>query len=57
MTAFQSWFAMGGYGAFVWPAYAVAVGVLGGLAIWSWQRHRRSIDALARLQGQSGARG
>ncbi|MFI4947811.1 MAG: heme exporter protein CcmD [Alphaproteobacteria bacterium] len=56
MTAFETWLAMGGYAAFVWPAYAVAAGVLGGLALWSWRRHRRSGEVLAHLQGQFGAR-
>jgi heme exporter protein D len=50
MTMLASWLAMGGYAAFVWPAYAIAVAVLGGLAAWSWQRHRQSGGALARLQ-------
>ena len=56
MTAIESWFAMGGYAGFVWPAYGVAAIVLGGLALVSWRRHRRSSDALARLQGRLGAR-
>jgi heme exporter protein D len=42
--------AMGGYAAFVWPAYGVALAVLGGLAWQSWRRYRASISALARLQ-------
>ena len=40
---------MGGYAAFVWPAYAVAGAVLGGLAWHSWRAHRvseRALDAL-----------
>jgi heme exporter protein D len=41
---------MGGYAAFVWPAYGVALAVLGGLAWQSWRRHRASSDALDRLQ-------
>ena len=56
MTAIESWFAMGGYAGFVWPAYGVAAAVLGGLALWSWRRHRRSGDELVRLQRQTGAR-
>ena len=42
--------AMGGYAAFVWPAYGAALGVLGGLAWHSWRRYRASSDALAKLQ-------
>ena len=42
--------AMGGYAAFVWPAYGVAFAVLGGLALFSWRRYRESIATLERLQ-------
>ena len=48
------YFAMGGYAWFVWPAYAVALAVLGGLALHSWQRYRASCDALARLLRPTG---
>jgi heme exporter protein D len=50
MNALTAYFAMGGYAAFVWPAYAIAAVVLGGLAIHSWRRYRASCEALARLQ-------
>jgi heme exporter protein D len=50
MNAIASWFAMGGYAGFVWSAYGVTTVVLGGLALCSWRRHRRSGDTLARLQ-------
>jgi heme exporter protein D len=50
MSPLTSWLAMGGYAGFVWPAYAVAATVLGGLAAWSWRRYRRSDAALGRLQ-------
>jgi heme exporter protein D len=42
--------AMDGYAAFVWPAYGVALAVLGGLAWHSWRRYRASADALEKLQ-------
>ena len=42
--------AMGGYAAFVWPAYGVALAVLGGLAWQSWRRYRASNSMLERLQ-------
>ena len=42
--------AMGGYAAFVWPAYGVALAVLGGLAWHSCRRYRASTDALDKLQ-------
>jgi heme exporter protein D len=55
-SGLADYFAMGGYAWFVWPAYAVAVAVLGGLAIHSWHRYRASCDALARLQRPPGMR-
>jgi heme exporter protein D len=42
--------AMGGYAAFVWPAYGTALTVLGGLTLYSWRRYRQSVVALVRLQ-------
>ena len=42
--------AMAGYAAFVWPAYGVALAVLGGLAWQSWRRYRASSNTLERLQ-------
>ena len=51
-----AYLAMGGYAAFVWPAYGIAAAVLGGLAIYWWRRHRASADALARLQPPAGNR-
>ena len=50
MRAIDAFLAMGRYAAFVWPAYGVAVTVLGGLALWSWRRHRQAVGALERLQ-------
>jgi heme exporter protein D len=48
--------AMGGYAAFVWPAYGVAFAVLGGLAWYSWRRYRASAAALDGLQRELGSR-
>ena len=56
MTAISAYFAMGGYAAFVWPAYAIAAAVLGGLALYSWRRYRDSVRSLDRLQRQVGPR-
>jgi heme exporter protein D len=53
MNSFANWAAMGGYAAFVWPAYGFAVLVLGGIAAQSWWRCRASSRALDRLQGPS----
>jgi len=50
LGAVDHYLAMGGYGAFVWPAYAVALGVLGGHAWRSWRRYRASTAALEELQ-------
>jgi len=50
MEALAGWLAMGGYAAFVWPAYAIAAAILGGLALHSWRRHRASAAALDRAQ-------
>ncbi|HLY44803.1 MAG TPA: heme exporter protein CcmD [Stellaceae bacterium] len=62
MQTVARWAAMGGYAMFVWPAYGVAVAVLGGMAVHAWRRHRQSGDELTRLQppsggGRSGGRG
>jgi heme exporter protein D len=40
---------MGGYAAFVWPAYAVAALVLVGFALVSWRRLRAAERALERV--------
>jgi heme exporter protein D len=50
MDALATYFGMGGYAAFVWPAYGLAAAVLGGLALQSWQHYRASRDALASAQ-------
>ncbi len=55
MDVIAHWLAMGGSARFVWPAYAIAAAVLGGLAVHSWRQHRSSVAELARLQG-AGAR-
>ncbi|MDY0871549.1 heme exporter protein CcmD [Dongia rigui] len=52
MSDFGSFLAMGGYAAYVWPAYGAAVVILA--AIWiDGQRRRRAVDqALAKLDQQ-----
>ncbi|MBI2255291.1 MAG: heme exporter protein CcmD [Proteobacteria bacterium] len=49
---FGSFLAMGGYAAYVWPAYGAALVIL--LAIWiDGSRRRRAVDqALHRLEQQ-----
>ncbi len=44
--------AMGGYAAYVWPAYALTFIVLGGLLAWSLGSYRRHRRELERLQGR-----
>jgi len=44
--------AMGGYAAYVWPAFAVTALVLGGLAWHAWatrRRLRRALNALGQI--------
>ena len=56
MKAAADWLAMGGYAAFVWPAYGLATAVLAGLSLYYWRRHRRSTADLDRLQRPAGRR-
>ena len=56
MSALGAYFAMGGYAVYVWPAYALAAAVLGGLALFSWRRYRDSVRSLEMLQRQIGPR-
>ena len=53
---FGQYLAMGGYAAFVWPAYGVALAVLGGFAWNGWRRYRASTVALDELQREFGTR-
>ena len=47
---------MGGYAAFVWPAFGAALIVLGGLLITSLRTLRANQAALAALQAAGGGR-
>jgi heme exporter protein D len=51
--AVTKFLAMGGYAAYVWPAYGVTVVVLGGLLIWSLGAYRRRQRELDRLQRET----
>lgn len=51
MEAIQSFLNMGGYAAFVWPAYGATALVLAGLSAMSFVRMRASERALAELRG------
>ncbi|HJU14933.1 MAG TPA: heme exporter protein CcmD [Stellaceae bacterium] len=50
MSTLTAFLAMGGYAAFVWPAYGVAAAVLGGLTAHSWRRYRASRRALTAIE-------
>jgi len=57
MTGTEGFFAMGGYAAFVWPAYAVATAVLVGLAAEAGLRaraRRRELETLRARLGRGG---
>jgi heme exporter protein D len=42
MDSVQTFLQMGGYAAYVWPAYGIAAAVLAGLAIASYRGMRRA---------------
>ena len=46
----MKYLAMGGYAAYVWPAYGLTLLVLGGLLLWSLTSYRRRRRELERLQ-------
>ena len=50
MSGLDAFLAMGGYAAYVWPAYATALIVLGGLLAWSLASYRRAQRELDMLQ-------
>jgi heme exporter protein D len=58
MTTVSDFLAMGGYAAFVWPAYGVTAVVLGGLVAYSVIGYRTRRRELDRIQAEAGgARG
>jgi len=50
MEQLRAFLAMGGYGDFVWPAYALTAAILIGLLVASMRRQRAVRSDLARLQ-------
>jgi heme exporter protein D len=44
-------FAMGGYGGYIWPAYAISLIALAAAAIWTLAAQRRVRRQLAQLEG------
>ncbi|MGB1548016.1 MAG: heme exporter protein CcmD [Alphaproteobacteria bacterium] len=59
MEKIQEFLTMGGYGEFVWPAYAVAAIVLAALLGWSLRELRQNERTLRNLQpnGSDGPKG
>ena len=51
MHGIDAFLAMGGYAQFVWPAYGLALIVLGGLTVESLSAYRRRQRELDLLQG------
>lgn len=45
----EQFFNMGGYAAFVWPAYGLSAIALAGLAAFNWRRGRRLRQRLRQL--------
>jgi heme exporter protein D len=56
MTGWQTFFDMGGYAAYVWPAYAVSILGLAALAVASWRRMKRN-ERLVELDEKSNGGG
>ena len=50
MSRLDAFLAMGGYAGYVWPAYAAAAIMLGGLLAWSLAGYRRAQRELETLQ-------
>jgi heme exporter protein D len=57
-TTLLKFLAMGGYAAFVWPAYGVATLVLAGLfwqSLQAYRRRRRELDSLQQGRTRRGS--
>ncbi|PWR22069.1 heme exporter protein CcmD [Zavarzinia compransoris] len=50
MDALLAFLAMGGYAAFVWPAFILTFAVVIGLAVGSWRSLKRAEARLALLE-------
>lgn len=49
----SEFFAMGGYAAYVWPAYIIAAATIGGMAIRTVTQWRRARDRLRALEADA----
>ncbi len=56
MSSLTSFLEMGGYGGYVWPAFALSAVVLVALLVESLRRLRTGERALARLEAEAPAR-
>ena len=54
MQTFADFFAMGGHGGFIWPAYGIAAVVLIGVLAVSWQQLRNARSLLRRYDSEPG---
>ena len=54
MDSIGAFFAMGGYAAFVWPAFAVTLGLMGIFAALALRRLRRTERTLRALEQAAG---
>ena len=41
---------MGGYGAFIWPAYFISAAVIAGLCLWAFAERKQTAGRLKRLK-------
>jgi heme exporter protein D len=55
MEGLSTFLAMGGYAAYVWPAYGVAAVILIAFAIDSWRRVRAAAADLRRMEASNPA--
>jgi heme exporter protein D len=54
--SFSAFLAMGGYAAYVWPAYGASLAGLAGAVIWTlagWRRARAELELLESLRDES----
>jgi len=55
MDSIGAFFAMSGYAAYIWPAFAVTLGLMAGLAFWTRRRLKASERLLAALEAEAAA--
>ena len=50
----SAYFAMGGYGAYIWPSYALALLLLVGVFVLAARRLAAAQDGLAEIENEAG---